>query len=233
MRYPRLLLRLTPLLTAIAVAVGAQAATFSVLALDEDNFFQAPDDLIVDHLITGTGIVSNHAAFNERDVKSTRHNAQTFTIGSAFTLDKIAINYFAAATSEAREATFQLFSVAEPEPGSLSADPVIIDSVSFTSSQLTEAAGTLVFDVIDTEVTAGSSFAIRFVASSSDLLFKWAFADPFADARRYEGNNLVSNNEDYTIGLIGTASTIPEPSAAALLAGGAAVLLATTRRRRR
>lgn len=233
MRHPRLPatpLRLVPLLAVLAI--GAQAATFDVLPLDGDSLFQAPENLFVDHLITGTGIVSNHAVFNERDVKSPRHNAQTFTVGSDFTLDKIAINYFAAATAFTREATFQFFAVAESEPSSLPASPVLIDSVSFTSDQLGQSAGTLIFDVVDTNVTAGSSFAIRFLAGTSDLIFKWAFADPFADARRYEGNNLVSNNEDYSIGLIGTA-TIPEPSSVAALLGGAAVLLAATRRRRR
>ncbi len=234
MRHPRLpthTLRLAPLLAVLAL--GAQAATVSIMPLDGDSFFQAPEGLFVDHLITGTGISSSdHAAFNERDVRSSRLNAQTFTVGADFTLDKIAINYFLADTAGSWDATFQFFAVDVPDASSLAASPELIDSVVFSAADVNVSAGTLVFDVADTGLAAGSSFAIRFVTDSSSTIFKWAFADPFDNARRYEGNKLVSNNEDYTIGLVG-AATIPEPSSAAALLGGAVALLAATRRRRR
>ncbi|MFH1499145.1 MAG: PEP-CTERM sorting domain-containing protein [Verrucomicrobiota bacterium] len=233
MRYlqlPHSTLGLASLFTVLAV--GAQAATFSVIPLDGDSFFQAPDDLLVDHLITGTGIVSNHAAFNERDVRSSRLNAQTFTAGSDFTVDKIAINYFLADTAGSWDATFQFFAVDVPDASTLPASPTLIDSLVFSAGDVNVSAGTMVFDIADTALTEGSSFAIRVVTASSSTIFKWAFADPFDNARRYEGNSLNSNNEDYTIGLVG-AATIPEPSSAALLTGGMVSLLALLRRRRR
>lgn len=209
-------------------ALETRAATFSSMPLDGSGFFQAPENLVFDHLITGTGIVSNHAKFNERDVRENRGNAQTFTVESAFTLDKIVINYFAAATNDDNTATFQFFSVTSVDADTLVPGP-IIDQVTFSSNQLAHAAGTLVFDIENTALSVGATYAVRFVtASSTPSVFKWAFADPFDDARRYENGKLVSNNEDYTIGLV---AAIPEPSSVAVLLGGAAALVAVGRRR--
>jgi hypothetical protein len=206
-------------------AGGAWGATYSVLPLDGSGDYQAPAGILAfDQLRTGFG--PNEGTF-ERDVRSNRDNAQTFTLPSATTIDKIAIN-FQEAPVAAATATFEFFSVADPEASTLT--PVtMIDSVSFSNTDLGTASGTLVFDVANTVAAANSSFAVRLnTDSSTTAVFKWTFvATTYANGHRYENNSRPSQDEDYTVGVV----AVPEPATAMLLS--ASMLGLAMRRRRR
>lgn len=211
--------------SALAMGIAAaplHAAVISVVPTDENGALQDPDGLVYNQLRAGTVPKKNNG---ERDVKEGRNNAQTFTLGQAVTIDKIAIN-FQESPVGSQAVKFEFFSVATADGNPLT--PVsIIDSVDFEGSDLGGAAGTLVFDVADTVAAAGSSFGIRFTTSSAtSLAFKWMFAtNEYDGGTRYEKGNLQAD-DDYTIGVI----AVPEPASMALAAVAGCPLLLRRRR---
>ena len=219
-------------ITALTVATGMlislgsanAAVVMSVISLNPDNnTFQDPDNLELDVLLGGSAPTPNG---NERDVDSNRRNAQSFTVASNFTLDKIAINY-QALNATGIDTTFEFFRVADANAASLTVDGSILESFTFNGAHSAFSGatvnGTLVFDITDIAVETGDAFAIRFQTGSGEHSIKWRFIGGYADGRHYENNG--GQNNDYTVGLV----AIPEPTTALL---GGLGLLALLRRRR-
>ncbi len=216
------------LLVLALLAGTANAATFSILPLDASNQWQDPAGLVLDNL-RGGFTINPVGEFGERDIKSNRDNAQSFTITSATIIDKVAIN-FAETLSDGGSTTFEFFAVADANAATLTPLGGIIDSVTFTSATLgvgTNDAGTLIFDVVDTVAAANSAFAIRFDTASSmtTRTVKWEHFD--ANETGYPGGagyqaNAPTVGRDYTLGVV----AVPEPATMSLLVlGGLGVLL--------
>ncbi len=178
-----------------------------------------------------------------QDIKSNRHNAQTFTTGATgFTLDKIWIHYQnlqspSAGFGPGTAMELKLFTVANPTaaaflPGAnLFAVPQ--EHVVPTVDNAIEGHF-VVFDVEDVALAANTSYGFQFVTNG--FPYQWSRASAFAGGAAYSVVN-VAPTFDHLFALQaapaqqppGDTVPMPEPATASLAMGALAMLL---RRRR-
>lgn len=228
-------------ITALTVATGMlislgsanAAVVMSVINTDDDSTFQDPALLELDFLLGGSTATPGS---NERDIDSNRSNAQSFTVASNFTLDKIAINY-QSLNATGINTTFEFFRVADANAGTLTVDGSILESFTFNGSNAAFSGattnGTLVFDITDIAVETGDTFAIRFITGGGEHSIKWRYfdasTDSYAGGDAYESNSAANAQVSGKVYSFGLVAAIPEPSTALL---GGLGLLALLRRRR-
>ena len=209
-----------------AVAGSANAATLSGLALDGSDQFQWPDA----PLIGGQEqFDTSMSATSGRDVKDNRDQGQSFTITQTGTLDSVAFNFHAFSSSGTANFTWNFFKVVSATDSTMVGS--VIDSLTVTASDLTNLGfsdddkGTLVFDVVDTSVTADDVYAIQLdTDSGTDHIVKWR-----RDNSGYTGGEAFGNEsvaDDY----YAAAYAVPEPASLAMGLFGLALIAGRRRR---
>jgi hypothetical protein len=212
------ILRVSAVLAAsILAAASAHAATITGLAVDGSNNFQVPSSDFMGGLPAVSALVTSSSG---HDVKSNRDQGQTFTVTETGTITEIAMFFESYTAGGTADFTFNFFEVASAtDPTQVGAT---IDSLTVTDAMVSGLGfldgdeGTLVFDVADTIVSAGSTYAIQLdTANDSSLILKWRRqnSDTYTDGINF-GNGI--NGADYHVAAYGL---VPEPSGFALLAG--------------
>lgn len=219
----------TSILFAIAGIVlttsAASAATLSGIAVSGGNYQWPTLPLLADNEQTSSTVGSGTA----HDLKQGRNQGMTFTVTQNGTIDLIAMNFESFSSGGNADFTFNFFEVqSATNPTQVGAT---IDTVTVTAADVTAAGfangdeGTLVFDVTDTAVTMGGTYALQFITTNNNYIVKWRNdTDGYTGGQPF-GDDFKANG--YNFGVYGA---VPEPSTAALLGlGGLALIL---RRRR-
>ena len=182
--------------------------------------------------------------FNERNVHGVRQNAQTFQVGTTFTLDAIYLEYQApgGGTYADGDMTLSIYSVADVNAATLSLGPLVV-SGTFTSDATSRATAGFTtsdsatsllkfdftgIDEVSLAATGGTAgYALQFTTTTgSGVVFNWQRGGGYAGGRAYEvGADPAAL--DYALAI----TAVPEPSTMALVGmGGLAMLLGLRRR---
>jgi hypothetical protein len=209
----------------LGLTAHADAATLLGLPLSSGSY-QWPTSTILAGNEQTTATVTTSSG---NDLKENRDQGQTFTITQNGTIDLIAINFEGFSSSGNAAFTFNFFQVVSATNPTMVGS--VIDSLTVGAANITAlgfangAQGTLVFDVANTAVTVGSTYAIQFDTNLADTnpVIKWRRDN----AGSYSGGQSFGTAAapDYHFGVY----NIPEPSSALL---GGLGLLALLRRRR-
>ena len=211
-------------LAGISLTVSAaSAATISGLALSGGDYQWPTSTLLADNEQVSAAVDGSSG----HDLKDNRDQGNTFTIAQDGTIDLIAMNFESFNSSGSATITFNFYEV------NSASDPTqvggIIDSLAVSAADVTGLGfangdeGTLVFDVVDTAVTAGGTYALQFdtVSGQTGTIIKWRKGGSYTGGQSF-GN--VTNAPDYHFGVYAVA--VPEPSTTALLGlGGVALIL--------
>ncbi len=221
-------LKTIPALAILALtATSAHAATLSGLSVSGGNYQWPTATLLADNEQVSAAVDSSSG----HDLKSNRDQGNTFTITQNGTIDLIAMNFESFNSSGTADLTFLFYEVVSASnPTQVGAT---IDSLTVSAADVSALGfangdeGTLVFDVTNTAVTTGGTYALQFdTPNDSNLLMKWRRDN----AGSYAGGQSFGTTAapDYHFGVY---DAIPEPSSGALLGLGGLALV--TRRRRK
>ena len=181
------------------------AATISGLSVSGGNYQWPTSTLLADNEQVSAAVDGSSG----HDLKSNRDQGNTFTITQDGTVDLIAMNFESFNSSGTADFTFKFFEVVSAsDPSQVGAT---IDSLTVSAADVTALGfangdeGTLVFDVVDTVVTAGATYALQFdTPNDSSLIMKWR-RDNAGSYTGGESFGNVTSAPDYHFGVYGTA----------------------------
>jgi len=220
------LMNLNMAILALLCLVSATAAE-ALVSYSATGWNDSDPNIVAD---AGPGI----AGGQNQDAKSDRDLAQTFTLGTEATVDRVWVGVSSFTTGQS--ATMRLYSVTDPNDGSYPEPPVtplFEELIEIPASLGSSAAGYLIFDIDGPTLGAGS-YALQFEDSgSSTTYFSWQESSNsqfIADGRYYRRGSSSTDDRAFAIeaGPAPTddrAPTTPEPATAALFALAAAALL--------
>jgi hypothetical protein len=211
------------------VSSAATISTISILGLSGGNY-QQPSGLLMGGALNqlAPAVTPSDASLSNRSPRSSRDNAQTFTIALADYPAGVDVTGFVLTYTqqvEGRLSTFgvQLYPVADPNAATLTAAGAILvanprsgaGSLTFPQGQ-GSADGTMTFNFDATVHLDPGSYAFQLLpnwnTSGADV-FKWvkpSIGEAYAGGNYYE--TAANNGSDATFGLV----TVPEPSAIVL-----------------
>jgi hypothetical protein len=217
-------------------ATSAPAAIMSGLAISGGNYQWPSEILLADNEQVSAAVNGSSG----HDLKSDRDQGNTFTVTQNGTIDLIAMNFESFNSSGTADITFKFFEVVSATNSTQVG--ATIDSLTVSAADVTALGfangdeGTLVFDVTNTAVTTGGTYALQFdTPNNSNLIMKWRRDN----ASSYTGGQSFGTTAapDYHFGVYAGAapspSSTPEPSTFILATLGLLSLGMTRRRRRR
>ena len=198
-------------MTTMAFTTSADAATLTGLSLSGGNYQWPTSTLLADNEQVSAAVNSSSG----HDLKSNRDQGNTFTISQNGTIDLIAMNFESFKNTGTADFTFDFFEVVSAtDPTQVGAT---IDSLTVSAADVTALGfangdeGTLVFDVINTAVTTGGTYALQFdTPNDSNLIMKWRRDNPGS----YTGGKSFGNTvaaPDYHFGVYAGPSPDPDP----------------------
>lgn len=180
-------------------------------------------------------------SFNQRNVNNSRANTQTFSVGTAFTLDAVYIAYENAGFADG-DITLSIYNVADVNAPTLSLGSLVV-SGTFASNAGSRVGWpgsdgvthALKFDFTGSdEVPLAASvgtagYALQFTTSTGGGgVFQWQrLGNVYAGGSSYEAGVQDAGTLDYAMAI----TAVPEPSAMALFGFSGAALLVRRRRK--